>query len=187
MAEHETNGQGQEPVGEDRIILPAIADLESILGEQEQMDALFADDPELAAEHLGKTGLEAKAHIPSLEKLHHKRRVLARAMAPLAALFEGGQNASAEARRKQHRQVIGTKIAMEKGITGDKIESMLERLANADERHIRFCDDLERLKIKWFQARVALMEVNEEIRDREEAERCYRAEVNANLTGAGQT
>lgn len=180
MAEHE-HTDGGTPVSDDRILLPSIADLDAILGEQDAVDALIAEDPESADAHFGKTDLEARAHIPALERLHYERRKLSRALAPLAALFEGGQSAPADARRKQHRAVIGTLIAKEQGLEGDKIESKLERLANQDERHIRFCDELDQLRVRYIRGRIALMEINELIRDREEALRAYSREVAAGI------
>lgn len=183
MSEHETKGQeqGGGAPPDDRILLPSIATLDSILAEQDERDAFFDSDPESESEHFGKTALESRAAVPALVALHRRRRDIVRALAPLAALFEGGQTTSAEARRKQHRALVGTLIAGEMGLDGEKIESKLERLANADERHISFCDDLDALRIKYFRGKTVLLEINEEIRDREESLRVYGKEVAAGL------
>jgi hypothetical protein len=189
MAETNETGTLTVPVGSatsEDVFLPASDALDEILGESLRFDQAIEDGGEAGDDALGKTQLETRAEVPALTRLHHERRVLARALAPLAALFEGGQNPPAEAKRKQHRNVVATLIAAEQGIDGDKVESKLERLANADQRHIEFCDRLETLRIKYFLGKVALLEKTEEIRDREEAMRAYNAELRAGILGGGQ-
>jgi hypothetical protein len=167
------------------LTLPDADALDLILGEQEALDGDIAHNPEASAELLAPTRVESQAEIPALAGLQYKRRVLARALAPVAALFEGGQTPPAEAKRKQHRQMIGTLIASEKGITGDKVESMLERLANADPRHIDFCAQLDAMRERYYLGRVALLDLNEQIRSREEHHRTHNAELRAGLSGVG--
>jgi hypothetical protein len=174
------------PTRETDITLPPIDDLDLILGEQEQFDKACETEPEFNLGELGRTDLERRAEIPALAKLHHDRRVIARALAPIAALCEGGQNPPIEAKRKQHRHVVATLIAGEQGIDGEKQESRLERLANADPRHVDFCKDLDTIRVKYTLGRIALMEINEAIRDREESLRAYNAEIRSGLHGAGQ-
>lgn len=170
----------------DPLALPSVDALDEILSEQAAFDAMLREAGEFSDGELGKTALESRAEIPALARLHHHRRVLARALAPIAALFEGGRTPAVEAKRKQHRQVIGTLIAKEQGIAGDKQEARLERLANADPRHLAFCEHLDALRVKYYLGRVALLEVNEEIRDREQAQAIYNAELRAGLRGGGE-
>lgn len=187
MADNESVG-GNTPTNAslDDLLLPSSQSLDEILGDSLTFDNALIDSGEAYDGGLGKTSLEERAEIPSLTKLHHERRVLARALAPLAALFEGGQNPPAEAKRKQHRNVVATLIAGEQGIDGDKVETKLERLANSDKRHVQFCDELETLRVKYYLGKIELLAKTEEIRDREEAIRAYNAELRAGIHGAGQ-
>lgn len=185
----ETETDVEAPDVLDLLNLPASDALDAILAEQQAFDRMVADSEfgEIASGELGKTRLESRAEIPSLALLHHQRRVLVRALAPLSVLFEGkGQGSPADARRKQHRHMIATLIATEQGLDGDKLESKLERLANSDPRHVAFCGKLDDLRLRYYEGRNALIETMELIRDREESLRAYNAEVKAGLAGAGQ-
>jgi hypothetical protein len=179
-----TADTGREEPGQDEaeslVSLPGLDTLDAILDEQATLDRLYEEDPEFAAGETGKTPVEQRYEVPALAALHHRRRELARALAPLSALFEG-KAPLADAKRKQHRHAIMSLVAGEQHITGDKVESKLERLANADKRHLAFCEHLETLHVKFTLGRVALMELNEEIRDREETLRLATAEVRAGL------
>ena len=164
----------------EELALPPVSTLESVLQEQRQFDALAERDPEFTSGQLGRTPLEIRAGIPSLVRLQHERRMLVRALAPLAALFEGGQEAPANAKRKQHRNVIATMIAKEQNLEGDKQEAKLERLANADSRHVKWCAELDVLRIQYKEALNAVVEKIELIRDRQESLRAYNAQLRAN-------
>lgn len=165
----------------DTLELPPTEGLDAILDEARLFDEQIEGAGEALDGAFDKTALEGRAEIPSLARLHHERRVLARQLAPMAALFEGGQTPPAEAKRKQHRALIATLIATEQKLDGDKLESKLERLANADERHITFCEALDHRRVAYYEGRIRLMELTEAIRDREESLRVYGKEIAAGV------
>lgn len=125
--------------------------------------------------------LEHRAEVLNLDALQTVRRNLVEQYAPLAAKFKGGagNGSSSDAARKRHRALIAKSILIEQ-FGGDKkepSETALERMANADPRHIEFCDDLERQFAKFIVLENEIADVNEQIRDREERMRVYRAEL----------
>src|SRR5687767_10737995 len=81
-----------------------------ILAEVDRYDEALDTDPEFYSGELARTELEGKADVEPLHKLHHQRRMILRELAPLAALFEGGQVPLVDARRKQHRALISRDI-----------------------------------------------------------------------------
>ncbi len=124
--------------------------------------------------------LESRAECPNLEALQAKRRQLVNDNASRAARFKGGSGngSSSDAARKRHRAAVSKLILDEKfKNTNPPAETALERMANADDRHITFCEDLEKEFAKYLVIENDIAEVTEQIRDREERLRCYRAEL----------
>jgi hypothetical protein len=128
---------------------------------------------------LQHTALEARAEVANLEELQAKRRALVKTFAPLAAKFRGGQVAGSDAARKRHRAMISNLILRDVRERGEKdpSETALERMANADERHIQFCKALEDQFADYIMLENDIAEVTEQIRNREECLRAYRAEL----------
>lgn len=175
-------------VGEADYQLPVSDALDKLLAEQRVADeawtAAIGEDGELPAD-LAQDELEGRAKVEAIEYLHHRRRVIARVLAPMAVLFKDGgvSGTLADQKRKQYRQFRMTCIQRERGILGDKIESMLERLVAEDRAYLAYCDELDALRLKWFLGRVALDEMTEKIRDREERLRAYNSELRAGVGG----
>lgn len=165
---------------------PVFPDLDALLADRAQFDVQVEEAIGEEGENIGRTGLETRAEVASLTWLHYQRRILVRGMAPLARLFDGKPK-NADAKRKQHRQVIGTLIQREQRIEGEKIESKLERLANGDARHIAFCRHMDALEDKYYEARNAFLELGDLIRDREIGLQSYNSELRSGIrTDAGQ-
>lgn len=167
--------------------LPALPELDALLAERMEFDRQVEDAVVEEGDNVGRTPLEARAEVPSLLFLHYRRRVLIRELAPLARLFDAKNPKPADTKRRQHRDVVGTLIAREQGITGDRIESKLERLANGDPRHIAFCRHMDALEDKYYEARNAFVELQDLIRDREIGLQSYNSELRAGVRAdAGQ-
>lgn len=120
---------------------------------------------------IAKKPLEDRADIESLEYLQHERALIVPRWAALGAKFKGGNGvASSDSLRKQNRAEIMCKIAQEKfgpeGLTKDRIETMLERLANADPRHIEFCENLRKDFEEFLSLDVQKTEIEERIQSR---------------------
>ena len=122
------------------------------------------------------TALESRAEVQNLDALQDKRRALVKQIAPLSAMFKGGNSTSGDTVRKRHRALIMKRIA---ATSDDKpfSEAALERMANADVEHIAFCDELETKFIRFTLLENDIADITERIRDREECMRCYRAEL----------
>jgi len=135
------------------------------------------DDPE--GERDARTALESRADVQSLDYLHAKRRRIVAELAPLAALFEGGQSPLADAKRKQHRALVSRDLLLNmQGPKGkEPSETALERMANAHPRHVAFVELLESKRTRYGELMNAKMEVNEQIRNREHCLTCYAAEA----------
>jgi hypothetical protein len=145
--------------------------------------------------------LENRAETYSLETLQSERRQKIKRFAELAALFRGGQSASAETKRKEHRMIIATDIANslmtsfakrkaeatdekeKKAEWKEPAEAMLERLARSDIRHINFVRDLEKQYIEYVLLENEITEINEKIASRRTELECYKAELF--LSGGG--
>jgi len=129
---------------------------------------------------LERDALESRADVDGLEALQHRRRQLVKQNAPLAARFKGGtgQGSSSDAARKRHRAIVA-KIILATEFQGKTppSEAALERMANAHEKHIEFCDQLEKDFAKFTVLEDEIASVTERIRDREERLRCWRAEM----------
>lgn len=175
------------PIADERDLqLPATPDLDAEIQRTERHDAqLLAELREGVAPEelgLGPTELEARMEVPALALLQFKRRHIARMMQALGALFTGpANNQPAEAKRRQHRDVIARRIAAEQGITGDRVQAKLETMANADPRHVAWCRQLDQLRAKYEAGRVLLTQLEEAVAARAQAERAYVAEVYAHL------
>lgn len=158
------------------------------LAELDAYDRTLARDAVFRSNELSPTPIETRAEIPSLALLHHKRRQILRELAGLDALFAGGQNTNADARRKQHRHLIMTEIQTaeleksngkgdEKSTAKPLAENALERLANIHPRHIEYCDALEAKRVQWVLLKNAVTEITELIRSRELELLAYTAEA----------
>jgi hypothetical protein len=125
------------------------------------------------------TAMECRADVDNLDALQAKRRALVKQFAPLAAQFKGGTTAGSDSARKRHRAGIAKLILQEqfKDASKQPAENALERMANADSRHIDFCEDLEKRFAKYVVLENDIADVTEQIRNREECLRVYRAEL----------
>jgi len=154
-------------------------DESTVLAElDEDVDALERDGTAYM-EALARSELEERASATSLALLHHRRRLVLRELAPLAALFDGGQSPLADARRKQHRALVSREILYTMIGRGEPApsETALERMANADGRHVRFVELLEAKRVRFVQLKNALSEIQEQIRNRELTLVAYSAEA----------
>jgi hypothetical protein len=128
---------------------------------------------------LEMTAMESRAEVDNLDALQAKRRALVKLYAPLAARFRGGAIAGSDAARKRHRALVAKRILVELKQRGEKepSEAALERMANADVEHIAYCDKLESDFSRFILLENDIAEVTEQIRNREECLRVYRAEL----------
>ncbi len=127
---------------------------------------------------LTQTPLEARADIDNLDALQAKRRAIVKQLAPLAAKFKGGTTAGSDSARKRHRALVAKRILL--GLKPDEkppAEVALERMANADIEHIAFCEKLEDDFARFTILENDRDDVTEQIRNREECMRVYRAEL----------
>lgn len=120
---------------------------------------------------IARKPIEDRADIESLEYLQHERAQIVPRWAQLGAKFKGGNGvASSDSLRKQNRAQIMCEIAKEKfgpdGLTKERIESILERLANADPRHIDFCEKLRKEFEEFLTLDVQKTEIEERIQSR---------------------
>lgn len=143
--------------------------------------------------------LEHRAEVDSLEALQHSRREKMKDYAPLAAKFKGGATAGTDAARKRHRALVAKRILVElrqefeKGpkqvpskrtaglmvpaVFDEPSETALERMANADTEHIKYCDALERDYQRFILLENDIAEITEKIRSREVELLCYNSEI----------
>lgn len=127
---------------------------------------------------LEQTALESRADVDNLDALQAKRRALVKQYAPLAARFKGGAIAGSDAARKRHRALVAKRILLTQfKDQKEPSEAALERMANADVEHIAFCDKLEADFSRFILLENDIAEVTEQIRNREECLRVYRAEL----------
>jgi hypothetical protein len=112
-------------------------------------------DP-VTEETVTRNEMESRAGIESLDHLNASITQLMVEFAPLANLFRGNGQA-ADSARKRHRSVIGRRIEMEREAKGEKplAQDAVERWANADDEHRKFCDDLTMKGIRYEQLRAA--------------------------------
>lgn len=124
------------------------------------------------------TELENRASVESLESLHEERRSLLPRFAELAAKFKGGQSASADTKRKQHRALVAKRLlASLPAEARDPSEAALERMANADVEHIAFCESIAREFTEYVLLEYKITEIQERIRNRETCLNCYNSEL----------
>ena len=126
-------------------------------------------------EVLDHAALESRASVESLEALHEERRALLPRFAALAAKFKGGNSASADTKRKQHRALVAKRILASS--TDKPSEAALERMANADVEHIAFCEAMEREFTEYVLLEYKITEVQERIRNRETCLNVYNQEL----------
>jgi hypothetical protein len=128
---------------------------------------------------VARKALETRAEVESLEELQHARRELVKKWAPLAAMFRGGNSASIDSIRKQHRALIMTQIERDefKDAAKAPAETMLERRANASDKHIAFCDGLRQQYVEYITLDNQITEINERVQSREVEFRAYTAEM----------
>jgi hypothetical protein len=159
-------------VSGERTSAPAVTD--PIRGQRPSGPSIDADGV------LTHTSLESRADIDNLDELQSRRRALVKQYAPLAAKFRGGQVAGSDAARKRHRAMISNLILrdLRQGGEKDPSEAALERMANADERHVAFCKGLEDEFADFIMLENEIADVTEQVRNREECLRAYRAELN---------
>jgi hypothetical protein len=127
---------------------------------------------------LTHTALESRAEVDNLEALQAQRRALVKVYAPLAAKFKGGTTAGSDSARKRHRALVAKRILL--GMKPDEkapAETALERMANADIEHIEFCEKLESDFARFILLENDIADITEQIRNREECLRVYRAEL----------
>ena len=156
----------------------------TLLDDVARYDDELLQDANFFAEELAKSDLEARADADSLELLHHQRRMVLRELAPLAAIFEGGQTPLADGIRKQHRALVSRDLLLEMRARGelkkeakDLSEAALERMANVDPRHVVFVQKLEKWRIRYVLLKGQLTELQEKIRNRELVLLAYTAEL----------
>ncbi len=124
------------------------------------------------------TALESRADVESLEALQAERRALLPRYADLARKFKGGNSASADTKRKQHRALVSKRI-LAAWPDGQKepSEAALERMANADVEHIGYVEKLEREFTEYVLQEYKITEISERIRNRETCLNVYNGEL----------
>lgn len=132
--------------------------------------------PYVPTKDAGPTDLEARAGIESLEGLHAERREIIKRLAPLALLYGSGGD-RADAKRKQHRAIVGELLRKELEGGADISQTRIEAMANSDKRHLDFCDDLDKQFIDYHHWQTAYLEINERIASREYEARYLTAEL----------
>lgn len=89
---------------------------------------------------------ESRVGVSSLDAELHLFRQHTDKIAPLAAIFDGGQTPLADGMRKQHRAWVGTQLVQEGAAPENVAETKLERMANVDPRHLRYVNALRKLR-----------------------------------------
>lgn len=121
--------------------------------------------------------LEYRAEVDSLEALQAERRTLIPRFSELAAKFKGGNQASADTKRKQHRALIAQKILAEMKPEAKPSEAALERMANAHIDHIAYCNTLEKEYAEYVVLDFKIRDIQEKIDSRNVELYCYNAEL----------
>lgn len=122
------------------------------------------------------TDLEERAGIPSLEALHAERREIVDKLSPLSLLYGSGGD-RADAKRRQHRDVIAKLLRAELPGGSDLPENRIQSMANSDPRHTAFCDTLDKQYIEYQRWETALKEVNERIDARRSDQSFVKSEM----------
>lgn len=128
------------------------------------------------------TDLEARMGIPSLSALHAERRDILKQLIPLKLLYGSGGD-RADAKRKQHRNVIEKLLRQELPDGKDTAQNRMESMANSDPRHVAFCDDLDDKYIKYEHWSNCLNEIDELIAAREYESRYITKELGLQHSG----
>lgn len=131
-----------------------------------------------------RQAIESRAGIESLDELQHHRRQLIEAIKPLDMLFGSGGDRWT-AKRRRHRDGIAKLLRAEMEAAA-KVEGKpfkepamnhLEMLANADLRHVAFCEKTEASYAEWLELKTLIDETNERIASRELEMRYLQAEL----------
>ena len=132
-------------------------------------------DPMLATRDRARlvlSDLEARASVDSLERLHHRRRVLMKRLAKLEALY--GPYGLADSYRRQMRGVIATEIrASGRRLTKDAAEDA----AAADPRYMKLLDNQLDGAVQYRLLKVRVTEIEELIRNRDLAIQAFNKEL----------
>lgn len=116
--------------------------------------------------------LEARAEIDSLERLHHRRRVLVKKLAKLEALY--GPFGLADSYRRQMRGVIATEL---RGGGQKLTKDAAEDAAAADPRYRKLLDAQRDGAARYRLLKVRVTEIEELIRNRDLALQTYNKEL----------
>lgn len=144
----------------------------------DEMDALLATvtddttifDLGLDFRAFPTTALERDADLVPLAFLHAVRRRVVRLLAPLEFLRTSGQGSPGDSVRKQHRAIVSALLVAElPEKTSEPSETKLERLASADDRHVKFCNRLRSLEARRYVLQNLRQEVTDMVRERERA------------------
>lgn len=114
--------------------------------------------------------------LPSLEQLHAQRREIIKMLAPLKLLHGSGGD-RADAKRRQHRDVIGKLLRQELPDGKDAPQNRIEALANSDPRHKEYCDYLDKTFIEHEYWENCRKEIDELITAREYESRYITKEL----------
>lgn len=130
------------------------------------------------------SALESKSEVQPKEWLLAKKRELMREFGPLAAMHRAnGQGTPADAARKRHRALVAKEILDALKAAGQKepSEAALERMANAHEKHVAFCTQLEADAIRYQILAAEKEEIEYRLRARETELNAWTAEVRAGV------
>jgi hypothetical protein len=121
-----------------RSIAGAEVGVSKVLTAFEEMDAALEKDPERKARALAMSDLEHKAGVESIDYLFFLQRKLDAEYAELEALFGGGsETASADYRRKQHRNGIAARILVEMRDDWERREPTRKAEHEADQAELK--------------------------------------------------
>lgn len=129
-------------------LLPQDLPADGHLRETLALPALPTFDYEVPAFTEGATNSdewEQRVGVAAIAMIDHLFRQVDDKMAPLSTLFRGAQNTTADSTRKQHRAWVAGEIQASRP-TEKFAEATLERLANADPRHLRYAAAIRRLE-----------------------------------------
>lgn len=120
--------------------------------------------------------LEGRADVDPLHELHHQRRVVMLALAPLKALH--GSFGKWDARRSQLLAAIKVRVRRGLEASGGKVtESMVDAEAHADPQYMVVIDQGIEEATQYHLLQTELEEIEERIRSREIALLAYNQEL----------
>lgn len=122
------------------------------------------DDTTLPADEV--RAIESRAEVDSLGNLHHRRRQLLGAYAPLKALY--GPFGIFDDRRKRLVESLKVRARMALTVDGAKTtEAAVDARAYADEQYEKFLDEALAAKVQYIHMENELSEITERISSRE--------------------